>query len=89
MVTELSDEIPNHVYQTISNKRKRNKSLRKALFNKGLKEWKQLRLTYQLCAELAFKKAQVRRFPEEQDLLVEINRLRRELFEIIELGQVE
>jgi hypothetical protein len=42
-----------------------------------------------LCGELAFKKMQTRRFPEEKNIAAEVIQLRRNLFEIIELNHNE
>jgi RsiW-degrading membrane proteinase PrsW (M82 family) len=89
LVTELIDEIPNELYKTVTDTVKRNKSLRQAFFQNGIKKWRELRYQYQLCAELAFKKMQNKRFPEEQGIMTEINDLRRELLEHINLNQLE
>jgi hypothetical protein len=68
LVAELDGEIPKYLYNTITHKSKRKKSLRQTFFRKGIKNWKELSHLYQLCAELAFKKMQGRRFPEEQGI---------------------
>jgi RsiW-degrading membrane proteinase PrsW (M82 family) len=89
LVDELVGEIPDQLYTTITHKRERNKTLQKALIQEGFTSWRKLRYKYQLCAELAFKKMQNRRFPEEQEIEAEINKLRREIFELIELNQMD
>jgi RsiW-degrading membrane proteinase PrsW (M82 family) len=79
LAIELVGEIPNQLYDTIINKRKRNRSLRQAFLNHGFKGWRSMRRKYQLCAELAFKKMQYRRFPDEKGTSIEIDYFRKKI----------
>ena len=66
LVTELVGEVPDEVYQSVTAR------------GQGL--WigeRQARHLYQQCAELATKKAQHKRRPDEPELLEEIERLRK------------
>jgi hypothetical protein len=76
---ELVGEIPDDLHNTLVNRRLRSRTLRQALKRGGVKGWKNLRGRYQLCAELAFKKMQHRRFPDEPGLGEEIHALREEI----------
>lgn len=89
LVTELIGEIPDQLYETITNNRKRSKSLRQAFSNDGFKGWRDLRYKYQLCAELAFKKIQSRRFPDEHGIITETNKLRREISKYVNSNQMD
>jgi len=75
----LVGEIPDDLYNTLLNRRLRNQTLLQTLKRDGIKGWKHLRGRYQLCAELAFKKMQHRRFPDEPGLGEEIHALREEI----------
>jgi RsiW-degrading membrane proteinase PrsW (M82 family) len=79
LATELVDEVPEALLQNLIRPRHRIWSQAKTLFRHGLRGLARLRHTYQQCAELAFKKMQHRRRPEETELLEEVTRLRREL----------
>ena len=84
MSLELVDEVPNDLYAMLilpaGSGRYRWQGLRKA----GLSGWRQARRAAQLAAELAFKKQQAKRFPEETGLADEVARLRQELRQAID-----
>jgi hypothetical protein len=80
LVTELADEIPDALYRTLTRRGGRSMAQWRALFGGGLRGWRQARRLHQLCAELAFKKMQRRRRPDELEVVAqEIERLRQEL----------
>jgi hypothetical protein len=81
---ELVGEIPEDLKKTLVDRRLRNQTLMQALKRDGVKGWKNLRGRYQLCAELAFKKMQHRRFPEEPGLGEEIHALREKIHDFTE-----
>jgi RsiW-degrading membrane proteinase PrsW (M82 family) len=79
LATELVGEVPEALLRTLIRPRHRICAQIRAFFRHGLRGLARLRHTYQQCAELAFKKMQHRRRPDEPGLLEEIVRLRREL----------
>jgi RsiW-degrading membrane proteinase PrsW (M82 family) len=79
LVTELADEMPDALYRTLTARGGRGLAQWRALFTRGLRGWRQARRLHQLCAELAFKKMQRRRRPDEPETAQEIARLRQEI----------
>lgn len=79
LATELVNEVPEALLQTLTRPRQRIWAQVMVLLRQGLRGLARLRYTYQQCAELAFKKMQYRRRPDEPGLLDEMARLRHEL----------
>ena len=51
---------------------------------RGWRGWRQTRGTFQLCAELAFRKAQSAAHPDQPELAAEVNELRLRLKGVME-----
>lgn len=81
LVTELRGEVPESLYRQMTAPGGRGRARWQALRSGGIAGLRRVRQIHQLCAELAFKKHQARRHPEEPDLATEVARLRRELGE--------
>jgi hypothetical protein len=64
----------------------RIRALWRALSQGGLRGLERMRHTFQLCAELAFKKMQHRQRPDEPGLLEEVRRLRKEVKALVNGG---
>ncbi|MFQ6101040.1 MAG: PrsW family glutamic-type intramembrane protease [Anaerolineae bacterium] len=79
LATELADEVPGALYRALVAPGGRSRAQWRALWSGGLAGWLQARRLHQLCAELAFKKMQHRRRPDESGLLEEAQRLRGEM----------
>jgi RsiW-degrading membrane proteinase PrsW (M82 family) len=75
MEVELVGEIPEGLYRVVISQRLRRRDLWRALRREGYAGWRRLRYKYQQCAELAFKKMQHQRFPDDRDVLDEMLRL--------------
>jgi RsiW-degrading membrane proteinase PrsW (M82 family) len=76
---ELRGEVPDAVYRTMVTPGARARAQWRALWTGGLSGWRRARRWHQLCAELAFKKMQRRRRPDEAEIAQEVERLRREV----------
>ncbi len=79
LAAELVGEVPEGIYRTLISPGGRSRAQWRALRASGLRGWRQIRHTHQQCAELAFKKMQHARRPDESGLMEEIDRLRKEL----------
>jgi RsiW-degrading membrane proteinase PrsW (M82 family) len=84
LATELVGEVPDEVYRTLTVRGGRGRAQWQALRRGRLSGWRQVRRVHQQCAELATKKMQHRRRPDELRLLEEIGRLRQELKALVE-----
>lgn len=81
--TELIGELPEDVYQTLISLRNRRKGQWQALRNHGLRGLRDERRLYKAGAELALKKIQFQRRPEELDLEEEIQRLQGQIQKLL------
>jgi RsiW-degrading membrane proteinase PrsW (M82 family) len=79
LVTELVGEVPDEVYRTLTIRGGRTQAQWQALWREGLRGWRRVRHTHHQCAELASKKMQHRRRPDELGLLEEVGRLRKKV----------
>jgi RsiW-degrading membrane proteinase PrsW (M82 family) len=79
LATELAGEVPEEVYRALTLHGGRSRAQWQELRRRGVRGWRQARHLHQLCAELAFKKMQHRRRPEEPGLAEEIRRLREQM----------
>jgi hypothetical protein len=84
---ELVGEVPNTLYLGLTTGSNRQRVLWQALRQDGVDGWRRARYLYQLCAELAFKKAQYRQWPGETKALEQIECLRREIGKRLEDGK--
>lgn len=82
--TELAGTIPPTLYRTMVTPGARTRAQWQALRAGGIGSWRRARRLHQMCAELAFKKMQRRRRPDELETLEEIKRLRREIDRLLE-----
>lgn len=80
---ELVGELPDAFYEEVISQRLRRRNLWRALRSEGYLGWQNLRYKYQQCAELAFKKMQSRRFPEDTDVHAEMLRLQKLVLELV------
>ena len=78
-------EVPDALYRTLTAPGGRSRAQWRALWPGGLRGWRRARRLHQLCAELAFKKMQRGRRPDEPEIAQEIERLRREVGAAISL----
>ena len=85
LVAELAGEVPDALYRTLTAPGGRSRAQWRALWAGGLRGWRRARRLHQLCAELAFKKMQRGRRPDEPEIVQEIERLRREVGAAISL----
>jgi RsiW-degrading membrane proteinase PrsW (M82 family) len=76
---ELEDELPKWLYNTMVTPGERTRAQWRALRARGPTGWRRTRRLHQRCAELAFKKMQRRRRPNERGVGQEIERLREEI----------
>jgi RsiW-degrading membrane proteinase PrsW (M82 family) len=76
---ELQDELPQPLYRGLVAPGGGARARWRALRTGGLASWRRTRRLHQRCAELAFKKMQRRRRPDEPALAEEIERLRAEI----------
>jgi len=74
--SQLADELPRALYRTVASPGERARAQWQALRANGLVGWRRTRQLHQRCAELAFRKMERRRRPDETDLTEEIERLR-------------
>ena len=81
---ELQGELPDVLYQTMVTPGARTRAQWGALWTSGPRGWRRARRLHQLCAELAFKKLQRRRRPDEIEIVQEIKRLRGEIGALVE-----
>jgi RsiW-degrading membrane proteinase PrsW (M82 family) len=77
--SELRDELPEPLYRRLVRRDGGSRARWQALRTGGLTGWRRTRRLHQRCAELAFKKMQRRRRPDETGLVGEIERLRAEI----------
>jgi RsiW-degrading membrane proteinase PrsW (M82 family) len=83
---ELVGEVPDAMYRTLTTLGGRRRALWEALRRGGLRGWRQARQGYEMCAELAFRKARLQRRPNQPELAQEIARLRQEIAKIPDGG---
>jgi RsiW-degrading membrane proteinase PrsW (M82 family) len=76
---ELVGEVPDTLYLGLTTGSNRQRALWQALRQDGVGGWRRLRQLHQLCAELAFRKAQYRQWPGETKTLEQVEHLRREI----------
>jgi hypothetical protein len=76
LAAELAGEVPDEVYRALTVRGGRERAQWQALREGGLRAWRRARRLHQQCAELATKKMQHRRRPDEPCLQEEIERLR-------------
>ncbi len=81
--TELLGEVPSEFYRTLTSWRARRKAQWKALWRGGLIGLRDERRLHKISAELAIKKMQQRKLPEEKGLKDEVLRLQKQLQEIL------
>jgi len=79
LATELRGEVSEELYRQMTVPGGRGRAQWRALRQEGMGELWRVRQLHQLCAELAFKKRQARRYPQETGLLAEVDRLREAL----------
>ena len=79
LVTELAGEVPEALYRTLTVPGGRSQAQWRALWSGGWGGWRRARQLHQLGAELAFKKMQHRRRPDEPEIVQEIQRLREKI----------
>ncbi|NIM94956.1 MAG: PrsW family intramembrane metalloprotease [Anaerolineales bacterium] len=77
--TELVGEVPDELYRTLITRGGRREAKLKALWRGGPRGFLRERRIHQFCAELAIKKKQHRRLPDEKGLEEEADRIRNEL----------
>lgn len=76
---ELAGEVPDDLRRTLLRPDARAWAEARALRQAGWRGWRRTRTTFQLCAELAFRKAQSAAHADQPDLAQEVERLRQEL----------
>ena len=69
--SELKDTIPAAIYHTLIKPLAGTRAQWQALRQDGFRAWRQTRRLHRLCGELAFKRMQMRRFPEEPERAAE------------------
>jgi len=84
LATELVGEVPDPLYRTLTAPGGRSRAQWRALRAGGLRGWRRARRLHQLGAELAFKRMQRRRRPDEPEIAQEMERLRREMHTLVE-----
>jgi RsiW-degrading membrane proteinase PrsW (M82 family) len=72
---ELKGQVPDDVYRVMVTTGARARAQWQALRRGGVRRWWQMRRLHQLCAELAFKRAQARLYPDEVKIAEEAKRL--------------
>jgi RsiW-degrading membrane proteinase PrsW (M82 family) len=80
---ELRGEVPDALYHIVVTPGARTRAQWRALRTGGLQGWRRARRLHQLCAELAFKKMQRRRRPDELEIVQEIKQLRGEIGRVL------
>jgi RsiW-degrading membrane proteinase PrsW (M82 family) len=86
MATELIGEVPEDLYHTVLTPGERLRAQWRALSRQGLRGLGRMRRLHQQCAELAFKKMQLRRRPDEPRLREEVVRQRDTLRALVKEG---
>ncbi|UCC88779.1 MAG: PrsW family intramembrane metalloprotease [Anaerolineales bacterium] len=86
LVIELVGEVPDEVYRTLITWEGRMRARWQAFRTEGLRGWRRREHVHQQCAELAFKKMQHQRRPDEPGLLEEVVRLRKQVRALVEGG---
>jgi hypothetical protein len=81
---ELEGMVPGALYRTMVTPGARTRTQWRALRVGGMKGWRRARRLQQLCAELAFKKMQHHRRPDEPEIAQAIERLRQEISGLVE-----
>jgi RsiW-degrading membrane proteinase PrsW (M82 family) len=76
LASELANEVPDEIYHALTVRGGRERAQWQAFQTSGFHGWRQARRIQQQCAELATKKMQHRRRPDEPRLLEEVERLR-------------
>ncbi len=84
LITELVGEVPDALYRTLTAPGRRSRAEWRALWTGGMSEWRRARRLHEWCTELAFKKMQHRRRPDESEIVQEIERLRQEISALVE-----
>ncbi len=87
LVEELIGEVPDRVYRALVTRGGQSRSQWLALRRGGLRGWQRARHTHQQCAELAFKKMQHRRRPDDPRLPEEIRGLREIVRQLVNAEQ--
>ncbi len=80
--TELVGQVPEALYRTLLAPGGAARAQWRALGRGGISAWRRMRRVHQLCAELAFKRMQARRFPEEAGIAAEAEALRDKVGEL-------
>jgi RsiW-degrading membrane proteinase PrsW (M82 family) len=75
MQSELPGLIPQSLFEIIVKPGASARAQWRALFRHGYKEWRRTRQLHQLCTEMAFKRMQSKRFPEEDSIAAEAETL--------------
>lgn len=83
---ELVGEVPDSLRFTLLRPGARAWAETQALKKRGWRGWRQTRDTFQLCAELAFRKAQSAAHPDQPELADEVGNLRAQLKGLMELA---
>ncbi len=84
MRMELKDDIPAHLYHVVLSTSGKAKAQWRALLAQGYQGWRETRRLHQLCAELAFKRMQARRFSDDSEFANEAEALRLEIETMID-----
>ena len=84
LISELVGEVPDALYRTLTVPGGRSRAQWRALWTGGMSEWRRTRRLHEWCTELAFKKMQHRRRPDESEAVQEIKRLRQEISALVE-----
>jgi RsiW-degrading membrane proteinase PrsW (M82 family) len=81
---ELLDQVPAEVYQTLLHPVRRFQAQVSTFRQGGVRAWRNQRRLFQLCAEYAFKRQQVRMHPGESVTAAEAERLKEEIGRLLE-----
>ncbi|MDY6878431.1 MAG: PrsW family intramembrane metalloprotease, partial [Chloroflexota bacterium] len=84
LMAELVGEVPDALYRTLTAPGGRSRAQWRALWTGGISEWRRAQRLHEGCTELAFKKMQRQRQPDESKVIQEIKRLRQEISALIE-----
>ena len=84
---ELPGEIPGVLYHTMTTPGARARARWRALRDGGLAGWQRARQLHQLCAELAFKKTQLQRHPDDPELAREIQCFRQQISALLDSAE--
>jgi len=79
LLRELKGEIPDSIYAELAKPGGLNRVILTGLWKGGQPGYRTARKLSQACAELAFKKHQLRAFPDDQAVLDEIEQLRSDI----------